>query len=127
MNIRQRLLRILLVALLGLAVQAAARHVTTSPGAAPRAAGMLAAIDPETGQLTAPSPEQSRALQGGLEVPRKSGHVTITTRPDGAEIGTLDTSYLNYSVAHIDANGRLHTDCTGTAPVAPTDAPAPEQ
>ena len=141
MNTRQRLstrstrfaLRILLVALLGLAAHAATRHVTdgtrTAPaaGAAPHPSGMLAAIDPATGLLTAPTPEQSRDLLGSS--PRKPGHVEITQRPDGTEIGTLDTSYLHYSVAHIDAAGRLRTDCTVTPAVTSTlpDAPAPEQ
>ena len=90
-----------------------ARDVT-QPVAPPPPSALLAAIDPETGLLTAPTPEQSRELLVGT--PDKTGHVVITQRPDGTVIGTLDTSYLHYTVASIDAAGKLQTDCTTTVP-----------
>lgn len=73
---------------------------------------MVAAVDPETGLLTEPTPEQMRALQDGARMLLESGHVEITRLPDGTVIGKLDESFLHYSIAHIDAAGRLHADCT---------------
>jgi len=140
---RHFVLRILLVVLLGLAVHEAATNTSsdtrvspapiasgTSASATPRpasdppgAAGMLAAIDPETGLLTEPTPEQMRALHGDAHTPLQTGHVEITHLPDGTVLGKLDESYLHYSVAHIDAHGRLHADCAQGASAAAAPRP----
>lgn len=90
--------------------------VGTPLAAAPAAAGMVAAIDPETGLLTEPSREQMRELLGGADAWQRTTGVEIVQHPDGTVIGRLDESFLLYSVAHIDADGRLHSDCAEGAP-----------
>ena len=83
---------------------------TSAPGSA-GAAGMVVAIDPETGALTAPTPEQLREL-GAAEV-AKPGRSNIETyqRPDGTVIGVLDESFQHYSVVQVGADGKLHSVC----------------
>lgn len=139
--------RVLAVAFLGLVAGLAldevasmtSRNATfgTSPTPSPAAlrgaaidpghSGMVAAIDPETGELTEPTPEQMRALRPSAAAPHKSGRIEITELPDGTILGKLDESFLHYSIAHIDADGTLHSDCTRDAigNALPLPRPAP--
>src|SRR5262245_17628932 len=84
---------------------------STSAPAQTGAAGMVAAIDPETGELTAPTAEQLRELRAA-EV-SKTGRSTIETyqRPDGTVIGVLDGRFDHYSVVQVGADGKLHSVC----------------
>ena len=83
---------------------------TSAPGST-GAAGMVVAIDPETGALTAPTPEQLREL-GAAEV-SKTSRSTIETyqRPDGTVIGILDESFQHYSVVQVGADGKPRSVC----------------
>jgi hypothetical protein len=91
----------------------AARPEANSP-AASGAAGRIIALDPETGQLGAPSPEQLRALRaapGVAEVSRSSEGLIETRLTDGTVILDLNGRFQDHVLARIDRNGRLIYDC----------------
>jgi hypothetical protein len=80
----------------------------------PGAGGSIVAIDPETGQLGAPSPEQMRALeQAGrdLAVSRTGEGLRETVLPNGTVIVDLDGRFEEHVVARVDRTGRLVQGC----------------
>jgi len=88
----------------------------TAPAAPlePGVGGMIVAIDPETGQLGAPSPEQIRALELAgqhLAVSRTDEGLRQTVLANGAVILHLDGRFQDYAVARVDRNGRLVLGC----------------
>jgi hypothetical protein len=100
--------------------QARARRHVAAPAkpvaqrAAPVAApGMLVGIDPETGLLGMPSPEQ--VLQ--LSPSEKTGllhtdaGLTPVRLPDGTLKLDLQGRYMEYSVVRLDAQGRPRSGC----------------
>ena len=90
---------------------------TSLPAAAPASAGMIVAIDPRTGALVRPSPEQIRAATSGpTEALRRTpeGLVEIL-RSDGAVGLDLQGRFQDYAVAQIGPDGKpvlgcLHAD-----------------
>jgi hypothetical protein len=80
-------------------------------------AGRVVALDPETGQLGAPSPEQLeqlralRAAPGIAEVSRSQEGLVETRLTDGTVILDLDGRFQDHVVARIDRNGRLIYGC----------------
>lgn len=74
--------------------------------------GMLVAIDPETGTLTQPTPEQVRELEAlsATPVAQESGVQTFVLE-DGTVGALLDESFDHYSTVHIGADGKLHAAC----------------
>ena len=90
---------------------------TSSPAAAPASAGMIVAIDPRTGALVRPTPEQIRAATAGpVEVLRRipEGLVEIL-RSDGAVGLDLQGRFRDYAVVRIGPDGKpvfgcLHAD-----------------
>lgn len=81
---------------------------------APGVGGRIVAIDPETGQLGAPSPEQIRALELAgqpLAVSRTDEVLRETVLANGAVILHLDGRFQDYAVARVDRNGRLVLGC----------------
>ena len=80
----------------------------------PGAGGSIVAIDPETGQLGAPSPEQMRALRqtgGDLAVSRTDEGLRETVLANGTVIVDLDGRFEDYLVARVDRTGRLVHGC----------------
>ena len=80
----------------------------------PGAGGSIVAIDPETGQLGAPSPEQMRALEQagrGLAVSRTDEGLRETVLANGTVILHLDGRFEDYMVARVDRSGRLVQGC----------------
>jgi hypothetical protein len=90
------------------APQPPAQDVTSTNGTH----GMLVAIDPETGTLTQPSPEQIRELQEGVSTgaAQKSGVETFVL-DDGTVGAVLDESFDHFMTVHIDADGNRHASC----------------
>ena len=95
----------------GAADSVAASAATVS---VPAEAGMMAYVDPETGDLTTgPAPA------GGLELDadthnalrRDDSGLEVVTRADGSKVMNLQGRYQHVSVIHIDANG-VKTVCT---------------
>ena len=98
--------------------------------AMPRGAeGRIIALDPETGQLGAPSPEQLRALgirPGIASVSRTAEGLKETRLTDGTVILDLGGRFQDYVVARLDRSGRLVYQCVhddGKPPRALPDRP----
>ena len=85
--------------------------VTSSPSNS-SAAGLVAAKDPVTGALRAPTAEEIAALQPSREGKGREGAPLRSQRlANGAVVTTLDSSYDLYEVASKDANGKIQTAC----------------
>ena len=87
---------------------AAPPGAATAPAPASGAAGMVVAIDPETGALTQPTAAQMQELQ---QPPQKPPEVTTYSLADGPVIANLDESFDHYSVVEIGADGKLQHLC----------------
>jgi hypothetical protein len=107
--------------------------VTAPP--APAEAGMMAYIDPETGELTTgPAPANALTLDAELQnaLRRDDAGLDVVTRADGTKVLNLQGRYQHASVIHIGENGAT-TVCTDNAaavahelthpPVANANAP----
>jgi hypothetical protein len=85
-------------------------------------AGLLIAIDPETGRVTAPTVEQRRALRAGFgaaEAPGKPDEFLPVERiTRGGELAHLEGRFQVFSVARRDASGRIVTDCAADSAAA---------
>lgn len=85
-------------------------------------AGLLIAIDPETGQVTAPTAEQRRALHAGsgtAEAPEQpDGFLPVVRITRGGELAHLEGRFQVFSVARRDASGRIVTDCAADSVAA---------
>ena len=93
-------------------VAASAAAVSIAP--APTEAGMMAYIDPETGDLTTgPAPAGELALDADTQnaLRRDDSGLEVVTRADGSKVMNLQGRYQHVSVIHIDANG-VKTVCT---------------
>ena len=100
---------------------------------APAAPKMVVAIDPATGQLRAPTPEELRALMAGSrQALAGEGEVTVTTvetLPDGRKRARLGPEYFRWSVVKVNADGSLTFDCLPMKgiSIAPATPAAPER
>lgn len=75
---------------------------------------MVAAKDPVTGQLRAPTAEEIAALQPVKpDTKGREGAPALRSQrlPNGAVVTTLDSSYDLYSVASKDADGKIQRAC----------------
>ena len=107
-----------------------------STGSSP-AAGMVMGIDPETGALGMPSPEQMLELtaQERTGLLRTGEGLSEVRLPSGAVMVDLQGQFMEYSVIQLDATGRPTFSCVSgedllrrlLAPRAPAPAPAPEE
>ena len=98
------------------------------PGASPAIAGMMIALDPESGQYGMPSPEQIAELSAAdKQAVSHSGEGLVEVRhPDGFVSIDLQGRFQEYSVAKIDVDGKPQIGC-GNDPAAALralDAPA---
>ena len=87
---------------------AAPLGAATAPAQPSGAAGMVVAIDPETGALTQPTAAQMQDLQ---PPPQKTSEVTTYRLADGTVIANLDESFDSYSVVEIGADGKVQHLC----------------
>ena len=107
-----------------------------STGSSP-AAGMVMGIDPETGALGMPSPEQmlelTQAERTGML--RTGAGLTEVGLPNGAVMLDLQGQFMEYSVIQLDPTGRASFSCVNDdamlrrllASLAPACSPAPEE
>ena len=89
-------------------------HTTSAAPVAPGVGGRIVAIDPETGQLGAPSSEQIQALElAGQDraVSRTDEGLRETVLANGTVIVDLDGRFQDYVVARVDRTGRLVHGC----------------
>lgn len=110
---------------------AATPEAPASKGAdsAPTAPKVVVAIDPATGELRAPTPEELRALEAGRSraLAREGRATIVETFPDGRKRARLGPEYFRWSVVKVNADGSLTFDCipmkgisnVTAAPVAP--------
>jgi len=98
---------------------------------APAAPRMVVAIDPATGELRAPTPEELRALMAGSrQALAGEGEVTtVETLPDGRKRARLGPEYFRWSVVRVNADGSLTFDCLPMKgiSIAPATPAAPER
>jgi len=108
------------------------------------ASGLTITIDPQTGQLVKPTPEQLRAL-GLAAQTAPAGEIRrapleVRQMPDGGALLMMDDRFASYATARIGADGQLYYDCehdpalgapalatpaTPAAPAPAVAAPAP--
>jgi len=98
-------------------VQSALREAPVAPAKAQGTAGMVVAIDPETGQLGVPNAEQLRELFPlGTHAFQTPEGFAITYRPDGSVSIEVGSQLQEYSFVRIGPDGkRVH----GCAPGPP--------
>ena len=102
---------------------AAMASLASAPALAAAEAGMRAARDPRTGQVRAPTAEESktldaaaaklRAAKGNARVGMASGKLDpqAVTHADGTVEQELDESSMSYSVARRNADGTVEMVC----------------
>lgn len=71
-------------------------------------AALRVAVDPETGELGLPSPEQMQEL---VPPAASTGDLVVETRPDGSKHVSLRGRFLDYSVVRVGDDGRLERGC----------------
>jgi hypothetical protein len=107
--------------------------VVATPASPALASGMVISIEPESGRLVMPSPEEmlrlSAAEQTGLL--RTSAGLTEIRGPGGAIGVDLQGRFMEFTFVRLDREGRLHFQGVNEAPVMVrqldprTPAPAP--
>jgi hypothetical protein len=120
-----RLVTVLVVAALALPAAASARtksakHRPHPPGTAavlpapvPAGAGAVIAVDPETGRLGLPSPEQMRELTAAERTGllRTAEGLTQVQLPDGSWMSDLQGRFQTFSVVRLGPDGEFRLDC----------------
>jgi len=103
----------------------------TSTTQAPGSAGMIVALDPETGTFGMPTPEQARELEEQMKasLSHSDEGLEFIDHPDGSTSVDLQGRFQNMSIAHIGPDGRVHTTCVDDHDAArkaldPATAPA---
>jgi hypothetical protein len=106
----------------------------------PATAGMVIGIDPETGRLGMPTPEQLRNLEAQQQIQiEHSPDLVEIHNPDGSVTVDLQGRFQEYATVRTGPDGKLIFECvdgaknaervlhspTGDAPGATTAAPAP--
>jgi hypothetical protein len=79
--------------------------------------GATVAVDPATGRLVPPTPEQAAALTAALMnmVKRDTSAVQVTEMPDGTLMATLADDFEEVAMATRDAKGNLRLHCVNEA------------
>jgi hypothetical protein len=76
-------------------------------------AGQSVAIDPQTGKVRPPTPDEARQLGAALKnyLNRSSQGLTVKTHPNGVQSVDLQGRFQSVSVAKINANGSVSEKC----------------
>jgi hypothetical protein len=82
-------------------------------------AGQQVAIDPQTGELRHPTPEEAKALSQALQplAAQPTQELTVTYHPDGSISMELPEEYMAVLVAKINPDGTVSMECV-TGPKA---------
>ncbi len=100
------------------------------PASSAPGAGIIAVIDPRTGLLTQPTPEQLREFAAARTQAAPNGALSARPDPpiyvmgDGTKMVLVGDRLTQYASIQRDASGRLHYDCGPKTGVEPTAAPA---
>jgi guanyl-specific ribonuclease Sa len=80
---------------------------------APGSAGMVVSVDPATGQVRMPTPEELQSLYVQVDDPLNysSEGLTFTTSPKGGVMVDVQGRFREYSVARVGADGRIVLGC----------------
>jgi hypothetical protein len=98
----------------------AAKAPTPANAAATRpttltASGLTITIDPQTGQLVKPTPDQLRALGLAAQTAPASeirrAPLEVRQMPDGGALLMMDDRFASHATARIGADGQLYYDC----------------
>ena len=102
-----------------------ANHTPTNQ--APGTAGMVVAIDPETGTVGMPSAEQMKAFDEQMKTSLNQSEVGLEfiNHPDGSTSVDLQGRYQSVSIAQIGPDGRAQTTCVSTPEAARAALTAP--
>jgi hypothetical protein len=111
----------------------AAPEAVPAPARAPGSGGMIVGIDPETGQLGMPTPEQMKRLfpTGVSALNQSDEGLPITYGPDGTISRDLQGRFQEYVLVRIGPDGRKRVQCLNDpaaihrALETPAPAPAP--
>ncbi len=104
------------------------------PASSAPGAGIIAVIDPSTGLLTQPTPEQLREFAAARTQATPNGALSARPDPpiyvmgDGTKMVLVGDRLTQYATIQRDAAGRLHYDCgprTGATPAVTPAADAP--
>ncbi len=126
------------VSILTTAAVAALAAMACAPALAAADAGMRAARDAQTGQVRAPTAEESKALdaaaakvraaKGDRRVGMASGKINpqAVTHADGTVEQELDESSMSYSVARRNADGTVEMVCVQGKDAASKAMKAPQ-
>ena len=76
-------------------------------------AGQTVAVDPQTGKVRPPTPEEARQLGMALKnyLNRSSQGLTVKTHPNGAQSVDLQGRFQSVSLAKINADGSASEKC----------------
>ncbi|MCG8460650.1 MAG: hypothetical protein MI919_30580 [Holophagales bacterium] len=79
--------------------------------------GMQAWIDAETGELRAPTAEEAARFSAALRgmFAKSQAEPEVRTHENGMVSVSFHESMLEFSVAHIGADGKIHRDCVDDA------------
>ncbi|MBI5170611.1 MAG: hypothetical protein HZA61_14070 [Candidatus Eisenbacteria bacterium] len=79
----------------------------------PGVAGMIVALDPESGEMGLPTARQAEALMRSEEnmLSRSTEGLQVQYLPSGAVMLDLQGRFQEFSVARIGADGRIVFDC----------------
>ena len=98
-----------------------AAPATSTPGSG----GMIVGIDPETGQIGMPTPQQAADIQA--QITPVEGNVILTALPGGGVMARQEGHAIEYATVHIDANGKKVFGCSPDKKAVEMPAPAPAQ
>lgn len=78
--------------------------------------GVQVAVDPQTGKLREPTPEERQALIQAMQrlLSTSTDGLTVVQHPDGSETVDLEGRFQNLSVAKINADGTVSKQCVTT-------------
>jgi hypothetical protein len=80
-------------------------------------AGVRVAVDPVTGRLRPPTPEEARQLAAGIAamVNDSSDGLVEVAHPDGGFQVDLQERFMNVYIAYVAAEGDLRMDCISSS------------
>ena len=93
------------------AVRAARGAAVAAPAPAPITSGLVIGIDPETGMLVVPGPEQMARLLARRATATSAVRPGPVRMPNGALKLDVRSWMREHSLARLGADGRLHPDC----------------
>jgi hypothetical protein len=96
-----------------------AKRTTTPIASAPGSAGMIVGLDPETGELGMPTPEQLQELKLAEDPMNWSDEgLVVEVHPDGSKSIDVKGRFTEYSVVRMGPDGKLVFDCVQGAAAA---------